>query len=126
MPTQSKNEAAFLSLLSRYPDIPTPVAEYVFAPPRKWRFDFVWTAEMLAVEVDGAVFTAGRHARGAGIVADAEKYEAALLRGWTVYRIPSRWIVGTPAQKREEAVIDALRTLLRNKAYPGNLLMVRP
>ena len=101
-----------MDLLADHPDIPTPVAEYVFAPPRRWRFDFAWPAQRVAVEVDGAIFTAGRHARGAGIVADAEKYEAALLGGWRVYRVPSRWIAGSPAQVRPGAVLSTLRNLL--------------
>jgi hypothetical protein len=64
--------------------IPIPVAEYVFHPTRKWRFDFAWVDKSVALEVDGAVWTQGRHTRGAGKLADMEKLRAAAARGWLV------------------------------------------
>ncbi len=66
--------------------VPTPQQEYVFAPPRRWRFDFAWPKLKLAVEVEGGEYTRGRHFRPAGFRADAEKYFAADLRGWRVLR----------------------------------------
>ena len=44
-------------------DLPEPEREYIFAPPRRWRFDFRWPGHMLAVEVEGGVYTNGRHNR---------------------------------------------------------------
>lgn len=66
--------------------VPTPQQEFVFAPPRRWRFDFAWPKLKLAVEVEGGEWTRGRHFRSAGFKADAEKYFAADLRGWRVLR----------------------------------------
>lgn len=67
-------------------DLPTPVAEYRFAAPRKWRFDRAWVAHKVAVELEGGVWTRGRHVRPAGFLADIEKYNHAAASGWRVLR----------------------------------------
>jgi hypothetical protein len=67
--------------------LPLPIQEYRFAPPRRWRFDYAWPDRLLAVEVEGGVWTRGRHVRGAGYLADLEKYTEAALRGWCVLRV---------------------------------------
>ncbi len=64
-----------------------PEREYRFDAKRKWRFDFAWPDAMFAVEVEGLTFEGGRHQRSAGFETDCEKYEAAMLQGWTVYRV---------------------------------------
>lgn len=63
------------------------VTEFTFAPPRKWRFDVAWPEARLAVEIDGGVFCGGRHSRGAGYRADAQKLNTATLLGWRVLRV---------------------------------------
>ncbi len=60
--------------------------EYRFHPRRRWRFDFAWPAHRFAVEVEGITHEGGRHQRVDGFNKDLEKYEAALLDGWKVYR----------------------------------------
>ncbi len=65
--------------------LPEPVAEFRFHPVRKWRFDFLFEP-MVALEVDGAVWTNGRHTRGKGYIADMEKLNEAVLMGYTVLR----------------------------------------
>lgn len=67
------------------------VREHRFHPKRRWRFDFAWLPEMLAVEVEGGVFSRGRHTRGSGFVEDCEKYAEAAILGWTVIRVPTSW-----------------------------------
>lgn len=64
----------------------TPVTEYKFHPSRKWRFDFAFPLQMLAVECEGGVWTGGRHTRGAGFIGDMEKYNEAAKLGWFVFR----------------------------------------
>lgn len=61
--------------------------EYRFHDTRRWRFDFAFVPKLLAVEVEGAIFTGGRHSRGAGMMADMEKYNTAATMGWTVLRV---------------------------------------
>jgi len=60
--------------------------EHVFHPTRKWRFDFAWPGEHLALEVEGGTHTNGRHVRGTGYEADCRKYAEAVLGGWSVLR----------------------------------------
>ncbi len=64
--------------------IPKPAMEYVFHPTRKWRFDFCWPNRInpVALEVDGGIWIAGRHSRGASLKKDWEKRNAAAALGW--------------------------------------------
>ncbi|MFP5340729.1 MAG: DUF559 domain-containing protein [Gammaproteobacteria bacterium] len=82
-----------------------PAREHRFVADRRWRFDFAWPDRMLAVEVEGAVWTGGRHTRGSGYVKDMEKYNRAAVLGWRVLRFSTEQV------KRGEAVA-ALRTAL--------------
>jgi len=66
--------------------LPVPVAEHRFHDSRRWRFDFAWPTQFLAVEIDGAIWTQGRHSRGSGILGDMAKLNAAALAGWRVLR----------------------------------------
>ena len=63
------------------------VAEYRFHRQRKWRFDWAWPAEMLALEIEGGAWTGGRHTRGKGFLGDMEKYNTAVLAGWRILRV---------------------------------------
>jgi len=69
-----------------------PEREYVFAAPRKWRFDFAWPDKKIAVEVEGGVFVHGSHTRGESFTKDCEKYNAATLKGWKVLRYTPQMI----------------------------------
>lgn len=65
------------------------MAEYKFASDRKWRFDFVFPPHKIALEVQGGLFTNGRHSRGAALLKEHEKLNAAACRGWRIlYVIP--------------------------------------
>lgn len=72
--------------LCRTLDLPTPEAEWRFAYPRRWRFDFAWVAWKVALEIDGGVWVKGRHTRGSGFVKDMEKFNEAAARGWRIVR----------------------------------------
>lgn len=63
---------------------PPPQFEYRFHTERKWRFDACFPEKMLAIEVDGGLYSNGRHSRGAGRERDLEKLNEALLLGWRV------------------------------------------
>lgn len=54
---------------------------------RRWRLDFAWLNLRLGVEVDGGIWTHGRHTRGKGWEDDAEKLAEAAIQGWTVIRV---------------------------------------
>ncbi len=77
--------------------LPVPEREVKFHPTRKWRFDYAWVNEKVAVEVEGGIYSGGRHVRGAGYEKDMEKYNHAQLLGWTVLRYtPQRILDAIP------------------------------
>jgi very-short-patch-repair endonuclease len=86
--------------------LPTPTLELRFAPPRKWRFDLAFEGPRIAVEIEGAVFTGGRHTRGSGFEKDAEKYAEAMCRGWRVLRV-------TTGMVRDGRALGYLERLLK-------------
>lgn len=90
-----------------------PEREYRFAPPRRWRFDFAWPNQRLAVECEGRIWTQGRHTRGTGFESDCEKYNTAAATGWRVLRF-------TRGMIESGAAITALFPLLsKSEAQTG-------
>lgn len=67
--------------------IPAPVREYRPFTDRRWRIDFAWPSQLVALEVEGGTYSSGRHNRPAGFNADAEKYNALAIAGWMVLRV---------------------------------------
>jgi hypothetical protein len=59
-------------------------AEHKFHPSRKWRFDFAFVKERVAIECQGGIFSGGRHVRGAALLKEHEKLNAAACLGWRV------------------------------------------
>ena len=77
----------FLKLLqTKFKDVEV-VKEFQFHPTRRWRFDYAFPSMKVAVEVDGGVWTSGRHINPAGYVGDMEKLNNAASLGWLVLRI---------------------------------------
>jgi len=66
---------------------PSLVEEHRFHQTRKWRFDFAHLESKTAIEIEGGVWSGGRHTRGAGYAKDAEKYNEANFDGWAVIRL---------------------------------------
>jgi len=85
---QSHLEAKFLQILKAL-QIPLPQEEVRFHPTRKWRVDFLWEKEKIAVEIEGAVWARGRHTRGSGFIADCTKYNSLAKIGYRLYRLTS-------------------------------------
>jgi very-short-patch-repair endonuclease len=83
----------------------SPVPEFRFEAKRKWRFDFAFPESMVALEVEGGVFTGGRHTRGSGFIKDIEKYNHAAVLGWRVLRTtPSELCMGETVQMIKNAI----------------------
>ena len=83
----SKAPDLFLKLLqSRFKGVEIE-KEFRFHHTRRWRFDYAFPALMIAVEVDGGVWTGGRHINPAGYINDMEKLNNAAAMGWLVLRI---------------------------------------
>ena len=82
-------DGMFSAHLTAY-GIPQPIAEYQFHQTRKWRMDYCWPDHRVFLEVDGAVWTGGRHTRGAGWAKDTEKLNQAALYGYRHLRCQPR------------------------------------
>jgi very-short-patch-repair endonuclease len=67
------------------------IKEYKFHPTRRWRVDF-WHTSGVAIEIEGGIWTGGRHTRGKGFINDLEKYNALAERGVLLFRIPGHQI----------------------------------
>jgi hypothetical protein len=74
-------------VLTQLVGLPDPVTELLFHPKRKWRFDYAWEEQKLALEVHGGIHSGGRHTRGRGFVEDRAKMNEATLLGWTVLEV---------------------------------------
>lgn len=61
--------------------------EFYFTIDRQWRFDWCFPEDKIYIEVEGGVWTGGRHTRGKGFVADMEKYNRAAELGWRMIRV---------------------------------------
>src|SRR5215472_7228220 len=72
--------------------LPRPVREYHFCKDRGWRADLAWPGRMILLEVEGGVFTQGRHTRATGYLDDMVKYNRATLMGWRLYRVTPEMI----------------------------------
>jgi len=72
--------------------LPSPETEYSFDRPlagmkaRRWRFDYAWPERRIALEVEGGIWSGGRHTRAAGFLKDMEKYNEAAAQGWRIIR----------------------------------------
>jgi len=70
--------------LCRAAGLPVPEAEVPVVPGRRFRWDWAWKEHRVALEVQGGVWTRGRHTRGAGYSRDTEKLNEGQLAGWLV------------------------------------------
>jgi hypothetical protein len=52
-----------------------------------WRLDFAWPDQRIALEVEGGVWSRGRHVRPAGFLGDVSKYNAVTMQGWRLLRV---------------------------------------
>lgn len=84
------------------------VKEYRFHTKRRWRFDYAIPAHHIAIEVEGGIWTRGRHTRPQGFLGDIEKYNTATLLGWRVFRT-------TPEGLCQNATLE----LLEQAIYSG-------
>lgn len=91
--------------------IAAPIQELKFHDTRRWRFDLSWPDIKFACEVEGGTWIQGRHSRGAGMEKDMEKYEAAMLLGWTVYRVSGGMI-------KQGKAVDTIAKMLTALKHP--------
>ena len=81
--------------------------EFKFHPKRKWRADFHLVEKMILVEVEGGIWSGGRHTTGKGYLGDMEKYNAATVMGYQVLRFSTEQVKsGLAIQQIEKMVGD--------------------
>lgn len=79
--------------------------EYKFHPERNWRADFLITGTKILIEVEGGIWSGGRHTRGKGFIADMEKYNAAATLGFKVLRFDTQQVKSGLAIKQIEGLL---------------------
>lgn len=87
------------------------VKEFKFHPKRRWRFDYAIPEHRIALEVEGGVWTGGRHTRPQGFLGDIEKYNTATLMGWRVFRT-------TPDDLYKKKTLDLMKSAILNDFAP--------
>jgi len=100
--------------------LPLPVPEVKFCETRRWRWDYCWWTYWqdvvstpgdvfrrpgLALEVQGGIWSRGRHATGAGIKGDMEKFSEGAALGW-------RLLLVEPKDLCSPATMDLIRRAL--------------
>lgn len=81
-------------------------SEYRFHDRRRWKFDYCWPHAKVALEIDGGIWTGGRHVRGGGFIRDMEKYNEATFLGWQIYRV-------TPQEVKNGQAIELLERIFK-------------
>ena len=66
---------------------PELTREHRFSMQRKWRLDYYHGPSRIGIELDGGVWSGGRHTRGSGFLKDCEKLNAATAEGIRVFRL---------------------------------------
>jgi len=86
--TNAADQLALVAATCRSLGIPAPVAEHRFHPDRKFRFDYAWPEQRLALEIEGGIWRkgGGAHSHPQNIERDIEKYSEAAVLGWRIVR----------------------------------------
>lgn len=95
-----------LTALLREIGLPAPRAEYLFAKPRRYRFDLAWPEPKIALEWEGGIWSKDPQAKAAhamplAILRDMEKNNCAVLAGWRVLRFQPSQITEAAQAVRE-------------------------
>ena len=87
--------------------LPTPLPEHRFDAKRKWRVDwaFVRGEVKVALEIQGGLFSGGRHVRGAALLREYEKLNALAAHGYrVVFCTPQQFKTGEAIALVERAI----------------------
>lgn len=80
--------------------------EYKFHAERNWRADFWITGSKILVEIEGGIWSGGRHTRAKGYLGDMEKYNAAAILGFKVLRFDTQQVKSGLAIKQIENLVN--------------------
>lgn len=97
---------AFVAMCKSH-GLPVPIPEYRFDAERRWRLDWAFGPERqrVALEIQGGIFTGGRHVRGAALLREMEKLNAAAVAGFRV-------LFCTPEQVTTGEIFPVLKAAL--------------
>lgn len=79
--------------------------EFRFYEGRRWRADFKIVDYPILIEVEGGVWSNGRHTRGKGFEGDCEKYNQAAILGYHVLK-------GSTAQVKSGKLLEDIKQLM--------------
>ena len=79
--------------------------EFKFCQDRKWRADFHLVGKMILIEVEGGIWSGGRHTRGKGYLGDMEKYNSATALGYQVIRFSTEQVKSGLAIQQIEKMV---------------------
>src|SRR5689334_19903700 len=105
----AKPEVLLLEQL-HYTTLPQPVQQFVACPPRKHAWDLAWPDQRLLVDVQGGVHAGGRHVRGYGYELDTEKWNLAVVAGYTILIVTTRQVETGAALRWIDAVLTCSTT----------------
>lgn len=94
------------------------VKEFRFHPVRLWRFDYAIPDHKVAIEIDGGLWTYGRHNRASGYIADMEKMNAAASLGWIVLKFTPQ---GQYSRSTFELIRQTVDTLKNGRNLEDNI-----
>lgn len=79
----------FAQLKAEFGNCGPIIAEHYFAKDvgREYRADYALTDKKIAVEIDGGIWSKGKHGRGSGIHTDQEKTNYYAILGWRLIRV---------------------------------------
>lgn len=86
--------------------IPEPLYEHQFYTARKWRFDIAFLESRLAIEVQGGIWTSGRHVRGAALLKEWQKLNFAATLGWRVIYCQPRDLLKLETARTIKAALE--------------------
>ncbi len=98
-------------------DLPPAEREYYFAPGRRYRADWAWPAEKLAVEIQGACYLTRKLANGKVVPVgrhntdgDREKMNLYAALGWRVIQFS-----GSMLKQRPSVCVETVRRALKGE-----------
>jgi very-short-patch-repair endonuclease len=77
----------------------------------KHRIDFAQVGTKVAIEIEGGIWTQGRHTRGEGFEADCLKYNRLTMEGWAVIRLTSSMLDCKTVSQVQDFILTRLKTL---------------
>jgi very-short-patch-repair endonuclease len=73
--------------------------EYKFSKTRDWRADYAIVGTWVLLEIEGGIFSNGRHTRGSGYERDLEKYNTVSALGYKLFRFSTAQVLTGKAKE---------------------------